>query len=344
MTIRIYNNKIMIGSYTIQEGSGGLVFDGSIKAESLLREGSFQGTVAGFTSAGYGGSPSPFINVIDKFSFATEVSNATDQGDLTVARYGNAGISSDSHGYTAGGYGPSGSSNIIDKFPFAANGNAFDVGDLSQVTYGGGGNSSKQFGIGFSAGSAYPTGTNIIDKIPFATDSNGFDVGDLTVARGLQAGQTSTTHAYNSGGEPVSGNAGVNTIDKFPMAATSYVLATDVGDLTAARGRVCGQSSLTHGYSSGGTPTWPPNASWSAVIDKFPFSSDSNATSVGSLTSARAMGSGTSSTVAGYTGGGSTSQPTTVTTIDKFPFSTDYNAVSVGSLTVARSHCAGMQI
>ena len=29
MAIRIYNNKVMIGSYTLQEGPGGLVFDGT---------------------------------------------------------------------------------------------------------------------------------------------------------------------------------------------------------------------------------------------------------------------------------------------------------------------------
>jgi hypothetical protein len=339
MAIKVYNNKIMIGSYTIQEGSGGLVFDGSIKAESLLREGSFQGSVAGFASGGYimpGGSS----NVIDKYPFATSTSNATDHGDLTQGRYGATSQSSDLHGYTSGGATGGPSTNTIDKFAFAYAGNASDVGDLSEVVYTSGGSSSKQFGLGFGAGRVYPTSSNIIQKIPFSVDSFSFDIGDLSVARGFAAGQSSTTHAYNSGGEPTSGATALNVIDKFPMAATSYALASDVGDLASASTRHTGQSSTTHGYSSGGG-TWPPGTS-GATIQKFLFASDSNATSVGSLTAARWTGSGSSSTVEGYTNGGNAPPSyTNVSTIDKFPFSTDFNAVSVGSLTVARGLGSG---
>jgi hypothetical protein len=337
MAIRIYNNKIMIGSYTIQEGSGGLVFDGSIKAESLLREGSFQGTVAGFTSGGWlnpGGS-----NVIDKYPFATSTSNATDHGDLTQGRYGCTSQSSDVHGYTSGGISGPSSTNTIDKFTFANAGNASDVGDLSEIVYTGGGSSSKQFGTGFGAGSAFPVSSNIIQKIPFAVDNLAFDIGDLSVSRGFASGQSSSTHAYNSGGEPSNGATAVNVIDKFPMAATSYALASDVGDLASVATRHTGQSSTTHGYSSGGA-TWPPGTSGSA-IQKFPFASDANATSIGNLTAARWSGSGSSSTVEGYTNGGAGPSFTNVTTIDKFPFSTDFNAVSVGALSVARGFGSG---
>ena len=342
MAIRIYNNKVMIGSYTLQEGPGGLVFDGYIRAEKFVREGTFQGTVSGFVNGGWGGPTTTLVNVIDKFSFAFD-QNATDHGDLTIARYGDSSLSSDTHGYTAGGYDGSAGSNTIDKFAFATNSNAIDVGDLTQGVHNGGGNSSKLIAQGFSSGSALPTSSNIIERIPFTTDTNSFDVGDLTVSRGLQASQTSNTHAYNSGGEPSNASPGTNVIDKFPFAATGYILATDVGDLTLSRGRTCGQSSLTHGYTSGGSTVWPPGGPFSAVIDKFPFASDSNATSVGNLSDGRAMGAGASSVVSGYTAGGS---PTfaVVTTIDKFPFATDASAASVGALTAARSHCAGFQI
>ena len=103
--------------------------------------------VSGYTSGGYGrlppGSPRPSSpasvrNIIDKFPFATNA-NATDVGDLTVARQsmGVAGQSSTVSGYSTGGYVPgSGSTNIIDKFPFATNANATDVGDLSNTRSG----------------------------------------------------------------------------------------------------------------------------------------------------------------------------------------------------------------
>ena len=103
--------------------------------------------VSGYTSGGYGrlppGSPRPSSpasvrNIIDKFPFATDA-NATDVGDLTVARQsmGVAGQSSTVSGYSTGGYVPgSGSVNTIDKFPFATNANATDVGDLSSLRAG----------------------------------------------------------------------------------------------------------------------------------------------------------------------------------------------------------------
>ena len=80
----------------------------------------------GYTSGGYTDANS---NVIDKFPFASDT-NATDVGNLTVARRYPAGQSSSTYGYTSGGYS-GGVSNIIDKFPFASDTNATDVGDLT---------------------------------------------------------------------------------------------------------------------------------------------------------------------------------------------------------------------
>ena len=80
----------------------------------------------GYTSGGY---DSGYSNVIDKFAFASD-GNASDVGDLTVARYGSSGQSSSDYGYTSGGSTGS-NSNVIDKFAFAGDGNATDVGDLT---------------------------------------------------------------------------------------------------------------------------------------------------------------------------------------------------------------------
>lgn len=342
MAIKIYNNKIMIGNYTLEESNTGIAFDGVIQASGIRREGNFQGENFGFVGAGYTAPVYP-INVIDKYPFSAD-SNATDLGDLSLGRFGSASMSSDVHGYTAGGYAPTSSRNVIDKFKFATNGNATDVGDLSETKYTGGGNSCKRVEQGFAVGGAYPAGSNVMNRVPFVNDTNAFDIGDLTVARGLQAAQSSETHGYNSGGEPTNGGAGINTIDKFPMIATNYVLATDVGDLTQARTRFTGQSSTTHGYSSGGIPVWP-SGTFVNTIDKFPFSSDTNATSVGSLSQARGMGGGSSSQVSGYNGGGVIPPGYGGSnTIDKFPFATDSSASSVGTLTSARGLAAGYQV
>jgi hypothetical protein len=337
MAIKIYNNKIEIGNYTLQETTGGLIFDGVVESPKFRLEQIFQGTNAGFVSGG--GS---VVNTIDFFLFSVD-SNAVDHGDLTVARQGPSGVSSSVEGYTSGGYVPPGAlQNVIDKFPFATKSNATDVGDLFNPRYESAGQSSIIAGY-ISGGFAAPgfTASNAIEKFFFASNNNlAYDVGDISVSRGSVTGCSSNTNGYTVGGETALHTTNSNVIDKFPFAGDSY--ATDVGDLTTARGRGAGQSSTTHGYISGGglfpsTPTYTNN------INKFLFASDSNATSVGTLTQARVIPAGQSSTVSGYTSGGRSVPTAAVTTIDKFPFATDSNATSVGSLTQARFDIAGHQ-
>ena len=93
-----------------------------------------------------------------------------------------------------------------------------------------------------------------------------------------------------------------------------------------------------YGYSSGGE--FPGGTS--NVIQKFPFSSDGNATDVGDLIDSRQEPAGQSSTASGYVSGG---QPGAVdkSVIQKFPFASDSNATDVGDLTVARYRSAGQQ-
>ena len=283
---------------------------------------SFQGSVSGYSSGG-----EPVNNTVDKFPFSSD-GNATNVGDLTSARFGGAGQSSSSSGYTSGGYVPA-AVNTIDKFSFSTDGNASDVGDLSRTTRGAAGQSSST--NGYTSGG---NGFNTIDKFPFASDGSASDVGDLTRAGAAITGQSSTTSGYSAGNNPQ--NTG-NIIDKFPFAADGN--ASDVGDLTQSRFGTGGQSSTTSGYNSGGlNPSLTPAIR--NTIDKFPFASDANATDVGDLTQARRYLAGQSSTASGYTAGGDGG----ITTIDKFPFATNANATDVGDLTVGRGYAAGQQI
>lgn len=88
------------------------------------------------------------------------------------------------------------------------------------------------------------------------------------------------------------------------------------------------------GYRSGG---YGPGAV--AVIEKFSFTTNSNATSVGNLTQGRYGGAGCQSSFHGYTAGGRS--PTVVNTIDKFPFATDTNSNDVGDLETPSASSAG---
>ena len=92
----------------------------------------------GYTSGGTTGTSS---DVIDKFAFGTPA-NATDFGDLTVARYATAGQNSSSDGYASGGYTGTGS-NVIDKFQFGTSANATDFGDLTVARQAAAGQSSS---------------------------------------------------------------------------------------------------------------------------------------------------------------------------------------------------------
>ena len=299
-----------------------------------------QGTVSGYTS---GGAPVNAIDVIQKYSFSSD-GNSSDVGDLTLARRDLAGQSSSDNGYTTGGHtGPPGApSNVIDKFPFSTDANATDVGDLTQNIKEQTGQSSTTHGYasgGYAPPPASPNDVNVIEKFSFSVDGNATDVGDLTVGRRSRpAGQTSSSYGYTSGGF----GFGVgfppgryNTIDKFPFSTDAN--ATDVGDLTALRSGLAGQSSSENGYTSGGNTN--------NIIDKFPFSSDANATDVGDLTNSPNDPSGQSSTASGYTAGGY-SIPTTsyLNVIDKFPFATDANAADVGDLLSTVYKTAGQQV
>ena len=337
MAIRIYKDRIQFDTFSISANNDGISMNVPLQAGSfeILKN-------SGYTSGG--GGPT---NIIDKFPFATNA-NATDVGDLSVARTLAAGQSSTVSGYTSGGYSPALTplySNVIDKFPFASNANATDVGDLSVPRAGVTGQSSSV--SGYTSGGYAPNASSI-QKFPFATDSGATIVGSLsTTIRYRVAGQSSieSGYGYTSGGQD--GPTTYSAIDKFPFATDAS--ASLIGNLTVARWGVAGQSSFGAGYTSGGsTPTPTAPVFSTSIIDKFPFATDASATDVSYLSIHRMYGAGQSSPASGYTSGGLSVSPTPVTpvprnTIDKFPFASDASATDVGDLTLTRNRSAGQQ-
>ena len=113
-------------------------------------------------------------SAIEKFPFAISSGNATWTMSLTSAKYGSAGVSSETHGFVVGGGNPAPSYpntiTAIDRFPFSAEVAATDVGDL-QV------NAARIHGIGFThyglittnGQPGYPSGSNgFLQIFPFA--------------------------------------------------------------------------------------------------------------------------------------------------------------------------------
>ena len=76
------------------------------------------------------------LNIIEKF-VPESAGNATDFGDLTVARHASSSIGNDTRAIFAGGwdnYAGSSRSNVIDYITYTTTGNATDFGDVAATT------------------------------------------------------------------------------------------------------------------------------------------------------------------------------------------------------------------
>ena len=182
---------------------------------------------------------SGYSNVIDYVTILS-AGNATDFGDLTVARSSLAGCSSTTRGLFGGGYTVGSiDSNVIDYVTILSAGNATDFGDLTVARYGAGGCSSSTRGL-FAGGYA-GSYLNTIDYVTIASVGNATDFGDLTVARHNLASCSSSTRGLFGGGFTGSYS---DVIDYVTIASTGN--ATDFGDLTVARSYLAGCSN-SHG-------------------------------------------------------------------------------------------------
>ena len=221
---------------------------------------------------------------------------------------------------------------------------------------------SPQYGSDFYT---HEPGLNTIQKFNFASTSNATDIGDLTENKATLSATQNATHAYACGGYdgPVFaplGNVGLsNKIEKFPFASEGN--AIDAADLTENKGGSAGAGSGTHGYVLGGNVigyyqnpdnspvTTPPNYGTDRV-EKFPFSSDANASDVADLADARHLGAGISSDVAGYIVGGILDRPGypfaagngfTRDTMIKVPFASDNASAAFNQFSPKRRQNVG---
>ena len=148
---------------------------------------------------------------------------------------------------------------------------------------------------------------------------------------------------YTTGGW--TGSTQSNAIDKFSFVADGN--ATDIGNLTIGRNGVVGNYSKTDGFTSGGYTGSPPGAgpwAYSKVVDKFPFSSDDNASDSGDLHTAVSIASSSTSPTHGYvTGGNYVSSFYIINRIQKFPFSSFTTAEHNADLSSYHTFAEGNQ-
>ena len=336
------SNKTL-GTEWLNSASGEMYIctDATADANIWTNVGDGSGDVAPFHGAGsnygynLGGGPSPYTNRIEKYSF-TSASNGVDVADTTVSTsMDQAGCSSTTHGYSAGGNsGGAVPGNIIDKHQFATTNNSTDVGDLTSSRAGPSGVSSETHGYACAGYNNF----NTIDRWTFASDGNATDHGDVYGGTRYGNGSTSSeTHGYVCGGY----NQGKN-ICKF--AYTSNVTASSVGNLTGSNSRrenTATNSTSTYGYVSGSnmTPTDNP------IIDRHSFTSDGNAVDVGDLASPGHGFSGTSALDYGYISANAVSGSAPIgDMIQRFAYASSSNSVdTTANLTAANGYPAPAQ-
>lgn len=271
----------------------------------------------GLFGGGYTNTPS---NVIDYITIAT-TGNATDFGDLAVARDSLSACASSTRGVFAMGY----STAEINYVTIATTGNTTSFGNMSVNAYNGAGVNNSTRGV-FAIGQkdTAPTGrSNILEYITIATTGNSTDFGDLTVARAGLGAVCSTTR-----GVFIGGLSGDTTMDYITTATTGN--ATSFGTLASGITYVAGASNNTRGLFGGGQ-----------AVRYITIATTGNSDSFGNLTNANylyysGLADSTTAVFSTFYAAGN------VNPIEYFTIATTGNATDFGDLTVARYAGAGL--
>lgn len=162
--------------------------DGNATDVGDLPDTTYYGTSASSEENGYlmGGATTTAIR---KWSFTSD-GNATNVGTITIARYWAAGIFSSEHGYTTGGVGagiPVFDAKHIDRFPFAADGNAAGTGDLTAGRYGHVAASATTHGY-VSGAYAPPSANTSMVRFAHGSSTTDVDIGTLSASSRMSAG------------------------------------------------------------------------------------------------------------------------------------------------------------
>ena len=329
-----------INNITNKEGTGGPTIAGITTVDSTgfmrvpvgpteYRGGRGRGVFGG----GYGSSPHPTMNTMDYVTIAT-LGNASDFGDLTVARSSAPGGSSATRGcFIAGRFTPTADSyNVIDYITISSTGNAFDFGDLIHNSTPDQKGTSNQIRTVYAGGYLLP-GTVASDfqttmgYFTIASLGNSSDFGNLSQkgrvtfqgsngTRGIFAGRRVTTDL-------------LNTIEYVNIMTTGDAL--DFGDLTVARSNSAGSmTSSTRMVMQGGLA---PSPSYNNTIDYITMASLGDAIDFGDTGSGNEASASTSNSTRGVFTPGT---PATGDTIEYITIATTGNAADFGNLSAGR--------
>lgn len=284
-----------------------------------------------------GGTTGAGVDTTDKLTFGTGSIAASTASNLTVARYGAAGISDvRQYGYALGGYSTTGFTTLTDRLAFSTGATlASTISNISAARRGQTGISDGNM-FGYSMGGYTNAYVTAVDKLDFSTSiTAASNAGTLSQARHLMAAisegvrrRAVAVAGYVMGG--FNGSA-LNRADKITFSS-GVVASSTISNLSSSREGPIGISDGdVYGYAMGGTLF--------KTTDRITFSTGITAVNtVSNLTvNAAASISGTSDgSLYGYaafmTG-----------TTDRIVFSTGTTSASTaGTLSLARSIMAGV--
>jgi hypothetical protein len=200
-------------------------------------------------------------------------------------------------------------------------------------------------------------GSSAMQTFPFASDVNSTSIGAISYARTRAAGCSGPVYAYQAGSTNYYPNSSQSSgnIMKFPFANPTTGSAV-VGSITRNLVGSAGFNSETYGYSYGGNGQAYPSPYYNADVTngyKFPFASDTNASTASYLYRDRSLAAGISAPEYGYTAGGfdlsyyyhpSPSIPNTRAYseyVEKFPFASDTSRDSFWTFPYHRAEVVG---
>ena len=197
-----------------------------------------------------GGSISASPNMSDEIDYVTIASlgDATDFGNLVLARRNTTGVMSPTRAVFCGGRNdtpsPSTQRGELDYVTIATTGNALDFGDLTVARGRMGSVCSSVRGV-VGGGEGSPADSNVIDYITIASTGNAQDFGDMITASEGDTGGCSNSLRGVFGGHDVPG--GKNTMEYVTISSTGN--SQDFGDLLYSVSRKSGCSDSHGGIS-----------------------------------------------------------------------------------------------
>tara|TARA_R110000803_G_C11980051_1_gene320646 strand:- start:73 stop:1944 length:1872 start_codon:yes stop_codon:yes gene_type:complete len=339
---------------------GNAIDFGNLTAAGVMLNGGLADTTRA-CFAGVNQNPGTNYNTYIDFFTISATGNATDFGDLTVARYNCAGVSSSTRGVWQGGRkSPGANSNDVDYITISSTGNAADFGDLTVARYSGGGASNSVRGT--MAGGASPA-QNTIDFIQIATTANSTDFGDLGSVREGGTGcanghggidlstpgsQRPQVTALNRPGQTLGlfggGNDGPAYLKSCEVVQVETLgRSSSFGDLTLAVNNSFSMSGnrtrgIRHsGYVGGSSPYTTNTMDYTEFASRGNFADFGDATAAGYGASRGPSTNDTRSFSMGfYNASGN------LTTVDYWAPATLGNAADFGDLSVGSLKAAGM--